>query len=437
MPLIRRSLAAPRTLVLLALLAGCSDEDVIRFQELPTLTLAPASLALTVVESPTVSVTATGGGSGPTTFRWTSTTPAIVQVDSVTATVAQTRIRAVAPGPGVVTVSVTRGGQTVTASVPVTVAARPTPPLAISVTPVSSTIGVGDTVRLLATVFRNSPAQDAAATFASLDTAVVTVDAAGLVTAHRVGVAAIRVAPRARPTEVALATVTVVPAGFFGARLQVAPATIVLAPRQTWSLAPALVRGDTVLTRDVGAFLFASADSCTAHVSPAGLLTAGRAGATEITVRSRELPALRAVAPVSIREPAVSRVTIQGIRAGSPPAPADLTALRGAVEVTVNVGTDLLPGTLEVRLGGRLVEARALAASTTDGVTSVTVAINTAARDQATGAPLYPNGQQTLAVTLRAPWKATIPGCPDQVDESTIQLQLTLANPTTAAAGER
>jgi hypothetical protein len=152
-----------------------------------------------------------------------------------------------------------------------------------------------------------------------------------------------------------------------------------------------------------------------------------------VTVRSRDLPALLAVVPVAIREVGGLRVTIQGISTGSPPVPADLTALRGTVDVTVNVGTDLLPGTMEVRLGGRLVAARELAASATDGVTQATFTIDTAARDPATGAPLYPNGPQALTITLRAPWKATIPGCPDRVDESTVPLQVTLANPAAAA----
>jgi hypothetical protein len=99
------------------------------------------------------------------------------------------------------------------------------------------------------------------------------------------------------------------------------------------------------------------------------------------------------------------------------------------VEVAVNVDASLLPATVEVRLGGRLVETREVAPPPGGDVAQPTFSITTAARDAATGAPLYPNGAQTLAVTLRAPMRSPAAGCPAWTDESTVTQAVTLANP--------
>jgi uncharacterized protein YjdB len=340
-------------------------------------------------------------------------------------------VRGKRAGTATLTVTLFLGGQTIVAAVPVTVTPRPIVDEFLMVSPSQRTLAVGDTARLTATFSTSYPGQDAGVTFASLDTAVATVDAAGLVTGRRVGVATVRVASRANANRVTAATITVVPPGFGDARIRVVPALVTLAPNADVTLAASLVRGDSVLTRDSGAFTFTSSDSCVAYVTGEGRVVGGRSGEAVVTVASRDVPTQSAAVRTTVRSPGPLRVTIQSLTTGSPRQPVDLGAVRGTITVGVNVDASLFPGRVELRLGGRLVEARTLPAAA--GLQFLAFEVNTAARDAVTGAPLYPNGLRAIEISVASTRAPAVAGCPAELDGQTVRLDVTLANPTTAA----
>ena len=134
-------------------------------------------------------------------LRWTSTNPAIVAVDS-TGTV-----RSVALGAARITAVASRDPR-LRGESHVVVTCPCGPPPSITVEPSALALAPGDTARLTvrATLPDGTPPD---LRFASLDTAIATVSATGLVTARRVGTTVLRVSPVAVPQLVGGATVTV------------------------------------------------------------------------------------------------------------------------------------------------------------------------------------------------------------------------------------
>ena len=109
--------------------------------------------------------------------------------------------------------------------------------------------------------------------------------------------------------------------------------------------------------------------------------------------------------------------------------------MRGTITVVANVDASLLPGRVELALAGRVAEARDLPAPATSGLQQLAFVVNTAARDQATGQPLYPNGVQLLTLSVTSRRRPAVAGCPEDLGTQTVPLQLTLVNPTAAARG--
>jgi hypothetical protein len=127
-------LAAPapvtaRRLVQVALgaaLASCEGRGPVSLCACPPiLTLNPASLAMGAGNSASLTVTVAGAEPERAAIRVASQRPAVVRVDTVTRSGVPVAVRASAAGAAVVLVTVTRNGQTVTGSLPVTVTARP------------------------------------------------------------------------------------------------------------------------------------------------------------------------------------------------------------------------------------------------------------------------------------------------------------------------
>jgi hypothetical protein len=214
----------------------------------------------------------------------------------------------------------------------------------------------------------------------------------------------------------------------------VSPAeAITLQPNVSLVIAAALVRGDSVFTRDPLDFDFRSSDSCVAYVTPEGRLFGGRHGQATIGVSARGLPDRVASIATTVRAPAALRVTIQSLTTGTPAAPVDPSAVRGTVTVNANVDASLLPAGLELALGGRLVEARDVPAPSGGGLVPLAFVVNTAARDTVDESPLFANGFQYLTLTVAPRRRPPVPGCPEELDRQTLRLAVTLANPAPAA----
>jgi hypothetical protein len=172
--------------------------------------------------------------------------------------------------------------------------------------------------------------------------------------------------------------------------------------------------------------LYASSDTTVATVSPTGLVTGRRNGTAAITVAMAASPTTTRTVPVTVRG-GVLQATFQSITTGDPPVSIDPAAVRGRIRVTVNVRDAEGYGTLrlaELWLAGRRAVALDGIAFVRDGVTPVTMEIDTAARDPQPNARLYPNGAALLEFRLEfAPPGATTG------QGVIVQLPLTLANP--------
>jgi hypothetical protein len=164
---------------------------------------------------------------------------------------------------------------------------------------------------------------------------------------------------------------------------------------------------------------FHSADSCVALVAPDGTVTGVGPGMTRVDLQiTAGTQMMTTAVPVTVAELAVLRLTIQSITTGSPPATVDLDAVRGSITVVAFADPSQY-ASVEMLILGRIVDMRPVPA---DGRVALTV--DTATRDEA-GAPLFPNGKQTLV--LRGIRRPAAPGCPAQV--GVLQQEMTLANP--------
>ena len=156
-----------------------------------TVSVAPASLSLTVGQTGQLTATlrdAAGTVLTGRTVTWSSNQPSRATVNG------SGLVTAVGAGAGAATITATSEGQSGTASVTVTLA----PVATVSVTPVSPSVSVGQTVQLTATL------RDAAGTvltgrtvtWSSNQLSRATVNGSGLVTA--VGAGAVTITARAR-----------------------------------------------------------------------------------------------------------------------------------------------------------------------------------------------------------------------------------------------
>jgi uncharacterized protein YjdB len=146
---------------------------------------APTTAALEIGEEKAVTVTFTPAYTTNQKVTFASDNTAVATVD------ADGKITAVAAGTATVTVTSVADG-TKTATVAVTVTAKPVAVTGVTLNKSTTSIAVGATETLVATV-APSNATNKSVTWASSDTAVATVDAAGKVTAKAAGTATITV----------------------------------------------------------------------------------------------------------------------------------------------------------------------------------------------------------------------------------------------------
>lgn len=419
MTLLRQLPAVARRIAALAAiaLAGCGDDPV----DLAPVSITVTPASITAVPGDTVRVRVTTSGGGMITPLVLGSSSAVARVD------ANGLVTAVSPGTSVITATFDYNGQRVTGTIPVTV-------LGLSLEPTQATIAVGGTVFLRPT-FIGDFSRYGGIRWSSSDSSVASVDAGGLVRGLRGGVARIAVFAANEPRLRGEATVTVQCLAQLPGSLTVVPTSVALQTGATQRLEVAgttgggVCGGPVTVVRD---FIFRSSDTTVATVSADGVITARRGGTAVVTVALGPIPSVTQSVQVTVRDPISGpAVSIRSITTGDPPTPANLDAVRGTVAVTINLRPDAIvgPARVELRLAGRSAAVQQLPAAPAGSLDfrTATLTVNTAARDAATNAALYPNGVQTLEVVVE--WGcvgATLPCVPQS---ATVQQRLTLANP--------
>lgn len=209
---------------------------------------------------------------------------------------------------------------------------------------------------------------------------------------------------------------------------------LALQPRQTQRLDAQARATDATPPGTSLALGYRSADSCVAAVSADGVVTAGRVGSTVVEAFALAAP-LTARAAIDVRVPNLfgPSVALSAITAGDPPVLVDITQpIGGTFVVTTIVAFGYALGNvarLDLLLDGRLAGSAPIPASAQDRA-SVSIAVNSAARDPVTGAPLFANGARTLRATVVVPPVPGNPGCPPlQLGLNDALITLQLRNP--------
>jgi len=237
-------------------------------------TVTPASVS--VLQGQTVQLTATprDANGNPLTGRvitWQSSNSAIASVNG------SGLVSGVAAG-GPVTMTATSEGQSGTATVTVTVA----PVAAVTVTPSSGTVAIGQTVQLTATPrdASGNPLTGRAIGWSSSDNTIATVSSTGLVTGVVAGAVTITATSEGQSGTASI-TVSGVPV----ASVTVSPASASVPAGQTQQLTATLrdATGNILTGRTV---TWASTNTPVATVTGTGLVTAKVAGSATITATS-------------------------------------------------------------------------------------------------------------------------------------------------------
>ena len=243
-----------------------------------TLTVTPATAGLTALGE-TVRLSAevrdhNGQAMAGATVTWSSGDPSVATVDATGLVTAVSN--------GTATIAATSGSVSGTAAVTVTQAVS-----AVTVSPaVDTLVARGDTVRLAAaaTDANGHAVAESEFSWASGDTAVATVDPAGLVTGVAAGAVEIAATSSGVTGRAVLAVVDPAPAA-----VAVTPDTVVLsALGQTAQLA-AEARDQIGRVMEGGLVFWSSADTTVAVVDTAGLVTAIGGGATMIAATAGDV----------------------------------------------------------------------------------------------------------------------------------------------------
>ena len=297
------------SVVVLGTAAGCGDSATEPPPPAPdpsrstTVTVTPATSQLTALGA-TVQLNAevrdqNGLAMAGTTLTWVSNATAIATVDGTGLVTAV--------GNGTATITASAGEASGTAIAVVMQSAS-----SVSVSPAAGTIAVGDTLRLAAEAFdaNGQRVEDAEFTWASGDTAVVTVDRSGLATGVGAGTAeitaaALRVAARAELTVVAPAPTTIA----------VSPDTTVFTALGETAQLDAEVRDQNGRTMVEAAVTWSSDAAAVASVNSAGLVTAVGNGTATITASVGEASGaatavvVQSVSSVTV-SPAAGRIAV-------------------------------------------------------------------------------------------------------------------------------
>ena len=272
------------TLMAAGLVGGCGDEAVEPLTP-TTIAVSPGSATLQSLAE-TVQLTAAvrdqnGQPISGVAIAWASSDPSVATVD------ASGLVTAV--GNGVATMTATAGSASGTARVTVMQVAS-----SVDVSPPADTIAPGDTVRLSAEASdaNGHPVADAAIEWASGDTLVAMVDAAGLVTAVGRGSATVTATAGTASGEASVTVISVV--------VDVSPPSPAMTPGDTLRLTAEAFDADGTRIEE---FDWTSSDVTVARVDATGLVTGvahGRATITATTGGRRGTAEIRVMSPARL-----------------------------------------------------------------------------------------------------------------------------------------
>jgi uncharacterized protein YjdB len=373
--------------------AACDERAAVAPPPVIAVTVMPPSVSLLVGQ--TVTLIATVSGTTNQAVTWASTNTAVATVTAAGV------VTAVTPGTAVITATSAADPTARSGAAVVVTAAPPPPPPTLSLVPAAATVVAGSTLQLVAIVGNTTIM---GVTYASSDTAVATVSAAGLVTARRAGTAVITGRTVATPVATATSTVTVTAAPPPPTpHITIAPttATVQVGRTQTFVATVTGVANTAVLWR--------SSDLSVATVTAAGVATGASPGTAVITAISvadttRRVDAtLTVTAAPPVTQPAIS---IQSVTLVGPPitavTPGQTLPNDAALNVVVNVaaGSEAPIGRVEIQLGtappAACVQTFTPPLASTQGVQTISCVVSTTQLDAA-ARPRFPNGTYALS----------------------------------------
>ena len=388
------------TATITATVGGVPGTATIIVSPLPSsitdLTVTPTTVSLrggrTQALTPTVTQPA---GAATATVTYGTTTPNVATV-SVTGV-----ITAVAPGTATITVTATAVGNTGysaasrTATATVTVTAVPV--ITVQVAPATASVLTGSTQQLVVTP-RDSAGQaltGRTVSWASLNAAVATVNASGLVTGVTAGTATITATVDG---VVGNATLTVQPAPPAVTEVTVSPTSVSLGAGQTRALSPTVTQPTGATTATVS---YGTSDPAVATVSSAGVITGVTVGSATITVTATapgstgfSAASTSTTVPVTVVPPAINSLAVSptsatlavGLTQTLTPT---VSQPVGAATATVTYGTSA-PGVATVSPSG-------VVTAVGSGTATITVTATAAANGS------YASATQTTTVTITVP----------------------------------
>lgn len=285
----------------------------------------------------------------------------------------------------------------------------PTPPpaptvTAVSVSPNSTTIAVGQRVILSANVEVNGAGVNTAVTWSSANTAIATVAATGEVTGVAAGQTTVRATSVANAGVSGSAAVTVT-ADRGVQSVTVAPTSAILAPGQTLQAAATVnLSAGSSAARTV---TWTSSSAAVATVSATGNITAVAPGSATITATSTADPTVSAPLALTVRAPAPATISIQSITAGGLGAPVNIANVAGQIEVSLNVDPgDQVITKVDILIDNAVVYTQSFTsaqsqemslAAVAEALATIVGSINTADYNATTGVVKYNNGARLLS----------------------------------------
>jgi uncharacterized protein YjdB len=372
--------------------AACDERAAVAPPPVIAVTVTPPSVSLLVGQ--TVTLIATVSGTTNQAVTWASTNTAVATVTAAGV------VTAVAPGTAVITATSAADPTARSGAAVVVTAAPPPPPPTLSLIPATATVVAGSTLQLVAIVGNTTIM---GVTYASSDTAVATVSAAGLVTARRAGTAVITGRTVATPVATATSTVTVTAAPPPPTpHITIAPttATVQVGRTQTFVATVTGVANTAVLWR--------TSDAAVATITAAGIATGVSPGTAVITAISvadttRRVDATLTVTPAPpVTQPAISIQSVTLVPGGGPVTPGQTLPNDASLNVVVNVaaGSEAPIGRVEIQLGAAppaaCVQTFTPPLASTQGVQVISCVVSTTQLDAA-GRPRFPNGTYALS----------------------------------------
>jgi uncharacterized protein YjdB len=233
-----------------------------------SVSLSPATASLAVGATQQLTATVSPSNASNKAVSYTSSNTAVATVNSAGL------VTAVATGTTTITVTTQDGAKTASSTITVVV-----PVASVTLSPATATLAVGASQQLTATV-SPSNASNKAVSYTSSNTAVATVNSAGLVTAVAGGTATITVTTQSGSKTASSTITVVVPV----ASVALSPATATLAVGATQQLT-ATVSPSNASNKAVS---YASSNTAVATVNSAGLVTAVASGTATITVTTQD-----------------------------------------------------------------------------------------------------------------------------------------------------